>query len=112
MIFCSIIQKSQLEGAHRLDAEYYQPVYLEIDNILTQIGYVTLDQISDLITDGDHGNPEYVEDGIPYINSENINELNIELETSKKISNNYNDSKTFFMLRTCSVARSHLLEPP
>lgn len=26
----SVIQKSQLEGAHRLDAEYYQPEYLEI----------------------------------------------------------------------------------
>jgi len=28
MITFSIIQKSQLEGAHRLDAEYYQPEYL------------------------------------------------------------------------------------
>ena len=27
MITYSIIQKSQLEGAHRLDAEYYQPEY-------------------------------------------------------------------------------------
>lgn len=26
----SIIQKYQLEGAHRLDAEYYQPEYLEL----------------------------------------------------------------------------------
>lgn len=26
----SIIQKSQLEGAHRLDAEYYQPEYLKV----------------------------------------------------------------------------------
>ncbi len=30
MIIYSIIQKSQLEGAHRLDAEYYQPEYLKI----------------------------------------------------------------------------------
>jgi len=27
----SVIQKSQLEGAHRIDAEYYQPEYLELD---------------------------------------------------------------------------------
>lgn len=31
----SIIQKSQLESANRLDAEYYQPEYLRIRNILT-----------------------------------------------------------------------------
>lgn len=30
MITYSIIQKSQLEGVHRLDAEYYQPEYLEL----------------------------------------------------------------------------------
>ena len=30
MITHSIIQKSQLERGHRLDAEYYQPEYLEV----------------------------------------------------------------------------------
>jgi len=30
MITYSIIQKLQLEGALRLDAEYYQPEYLEV----------------------------------------------------------------------------------
>jgi len=34
MITHSIIQKSQLEGTHRIDAEYYQPEYLEITKIL------------------------------------------------------------------------------
>jgi len=32
----SIIQKSQLEGTLRIDAEHYQPVYLEIKEIMTQ----------------------------------------------------------------------------
>ncbi len=32
MINLSIIQKSQLEGANRIDAEYYQPEYLELVN--------------------------------------------------------------------------------
>jgi len=31
MITHSIIQKSKLESAHRLDAEYYQPEYLELE---------------------------------------------------------------------------------
>lgn len=34
MITFSIIQKSQLEGALRIDAEYYQPDYLELDREL------------------------------------------------------------------------------
>lgn len=32
----SIIQKSQLEGAWQLDAEYYQPEYLEMARSLCQ----------------------------------------------------------------------------
>lgn len=31
MVNYSVIQKSQLEGTHRVDAEYYQPEYLELD---------------------------------------------------------------------------------
>ena len=34
MITYSIIKKSELEGAHRLDAEYYQPEYLESERII------------------------------------------------------------------------------
>jgi len=36
MINFSIIQKSRLEGAIRLDAEYYQPEFLEMKNKLTR----------------------------------------------------------------------------
>ena len=32
----SVIQKSQLEGARRLDAEYYQPEYLRIRNLVSR----------------------------------------------------------------------------
>ena len=34
MVTCSIIQKSQLEGMQRLDAEYYQPEYLFVNEVL------------------------------------------------------------------------------
>ncbi|MFA4880012.1 MAG: restriction endonuclease subunit S [Candidatus Doudnabacteria bacterium] len=36
MITYSIIQKSQLECAHRLDAEFFQPEYLELEKRLTK----------------------------------------------------------------------------
>lgn len=44
----SIIQKSQLEGAHRLDAEYYQPEYL---NLVENLNYLGAVPIRDVATD-------------------------------------------------------------
>ena len=43
----SIIKKSQLEGAKRLDAEYYQPEYLEANHLVQSFGAVKL---GDLLT--------------------------------------------------------------
>ncbi|MBI5411892.1 restriction endonuclease subunit S [Candidatus Peregrinibacteria bacterium] len=54
MIICSIILKSQLEGAHRIDAEYYQPEYLVFGKKLKAIGEVSLGKLA-FITDGQHG---------------------------------------------------------
>ena len=54
MVICSIIQKSQLEGATRLDAEYYQPEYLEIEERIKKLKTFVLGEIS-FITDGQHG---------------------------------------------------------
>lgn len=42
MITSSIIQKSKLEGAKRLDAEYYQPEYLSLRENLEKSGSVKL----------------------------------------------------------------------
>ena len=45
MISYSIIQKSQLEGALRLDAEYYQPEYLKIRENIKNIGFFNFGDI-------------------------------------------------------------------
>lgn len=47
----SIINKSQLEGAHRIDAEYYKPEYLEILKRLNTLKTVTLGEFCK-ISDG------------------------------------------------------------
>ena len=39
MITYSIIKKSELEGALRLDAEYYQPEYLNINSKIKNQNY-------------------------------------------------------------------------
>lgn len=58
MITYSIIQKSQLEGAHRLDAEYYQPEYLNVAKIIEKYGYKNLGDLLDVLTDY-HANGSY-----------------------------------------------------
>ena len=46
MVNYSIIQKSQLEGGLRLDAEYYQPEYLELVENLNNLGAVSIRNVA------------------------------------------------------------------
>ncbi|MBT9145152.1 MAG: hypothetical protein DDT42_01022 [candidate division WS2 bacterium] len=46
MVVWSIIQKSQLEGTHRLDAEYYQPEYLEILKNLNRLKATPIKEVA------------------------------------------------------------------
>lgn len=50
MVSFSIIKKSQLEGALRLDAEYYQPEYLKTRSLLLKPGSVLLRDIATITT--------------------------------------------------------------
>jgi len=75
MITYSIIQKSQLEGAKRLDAEYYQPEYLEIQNKLNK--QPTLIDLAKNVICGPFGsailNTNYKKEGIPLLRVNNLN---------------------------------------
>lgn len=76
MISYSIIQKSQLEGAHRLDAEYYQPEYLNNAKTIENFGFDTLQSLSKIdITKGETPlwrGDKYLEKGVPFLRSENL----------------------------------------
>lgn len=76
----SVIQKSQLEGAKRLDAEYYQPEYLAIRKKL--FSSPVLDEISKKITDfGAYSQMnfvEYTESGVRFFRNQDIGESFIE----------------------------------
>lgn len=67
----------------RLDCEYYHPKYKEFYKIFDSSKYVIKD-IGDkdvaYITDGDHSNPIYVENGILYLRAVNITSEGIDLE--------------------------------
>lgn len=54
----SIIQSSEIEGATRLEAEYYQPTYLSLIKSLKRISTVKLDSIA-FVTDGIHASIDY-----------------------------------------------------
>lgn len=50
MVTYSLIQKLQLEGALRLDAEYYQPEYLKVQNLLSKSKPVFLKEVANILT--------------------------------------------------------------
>lgn len=58
MISYSIINKSRLEGALRLDAEYYQSEYLNSAKIIENYGYKNLGDLLEVLTDY-HANGSY-----------------------------------------------------
>lgn len=75
----SIIQKSQLEGSNRLDAEYYQPDYLEINNELANS--VILDDLALKITDfGAYSQMNFVEftdSGVRFLKNQDVEEFSV-----------------------------------
>lgn len=86
MITYSIIQKSQLKGAHRIDAEYYQPEYLEKIRRLKLFPTQQLSEIA-YITDGEHGSPIFDEtSGIKYFSAQHVKDCLIDSSNAKTIS--------------------------
>jgi type I restriction enzyme, S subunit len=75
MAVYSIIHKSQLESAHRVDAEYFQPEYLHIENRLASIRTTKINDISkSVVSFGAYSLCNFIvwqEIGIPYLNVEN-----------------------------------------
>ncbi|HPO68364.1 MAG TPA: restriction endonuclease subunit S [Candidatus Pacearchaeota archaeon] len=86
MITYSIIQKSQLEGALRLDAEYYQPEYLEIAKILQNTPHKNFNEVISNIINGAEIREYVEEDGLPYLRVSDIKEFFIDLSSVVHIS--------------------------
>ena len=86
----SIIKKSQLEGAKRLDAEYYQPEYLELEDKFKKLETKTIKEISkSVVSFGAYSLTSYIEWqelGVPYINVGDIQDGYIDFSNVKYIS--------------------------
>ena len=83
MITFSIIQKSQLEGALRLDAEYYQPEYLDIIKEISKFKIGRLKDVLDDIRYGLYVEPDYQEEGVNFLRALNLVDYGIDGEILK-----------------------------
>ncbi len=79
----SIIKKSELEGAMRLDAEYYQPKYLKVSKQLRECGAIHLGELLSDVRYGIYTEPDYLEQGTDFIRALNLKELAIEGDVLK-----------------------------
>lgn len=90
MIAYSIIQKSQLEAAKRLDAEYYQPEYLDLERKLNGLETKTIDEVSkSVVSFGAYSLTSYIEwqySGVPYVNVGDIHDGYVDFSNVKYIS--------------------------
>lgn len=86
----SIIQKSQLEGAQRIDAEYFQPQYLDLEKNLRTVKTISLGNISKrIINFGAYSLCNFIEwqeNGVPYLNVGDIKDGFIDYSNVKYIS--------------------------
>src|SRR3989338_6192063 len=87
MITYSIIKKSQLEGARRLDAEYYQPEYLGLTKSILRVKSERLDKVAQ-VTGGKRlpVGEIFSEAGVPYLRVMDIYGTFIDLNNIKYIS--------------------------
>jgi len=80
MAVWSEIEASKAFSTSRLDAEFFQPRYVEIEHRLSDAGAVRLEQFLTDIRYGLNVPPDYVDKGLPFIRALNLKEYGIEGE--------------------------------
>jgi restriction endonuclease S subunit len=89
----SIVKKSLTETYERLDPEYYDQKYDELEKLIEIHNMKRLgnEEIASLVTDGDHGNPEYSDEskGIHYIKSKELTSFGIDYGKGEKVTKEY-----------------------
>lgn len=106
MFSFSIIQKSQLEGAKRLDAEYYQPEFLGIIKKLSNLKIVRLGDLLYDIRYGLYIEPDYQKIGVNFIRALNLIDYGIDGEILKIKKNEIPDKKYLLSKGDILIVRS------
>ena len=104
----SVIQKSQLEGAKRLDAEYYQPEYLTLEKIFSQSKTEKVIDLTDFVKKGvfDLSPDNYTESGVPFVRVQNIKKGFLDEENLVFISEQINNKEKKTELRPFDIVLS------
>ena len=78
----SIIQLQEVNDRFdaRIDAEFFQPHYKQIDKLLNKHNNCELKELAYKITDGTHYTPSYVLNGIPFLSAINVKENILDLD--------------------------------
>ena len=84
------IYKSNLENSFTIGAEYYGKRFVNAANCVKKINHKTLQEISDIITDGDHGSSNYQQSGVLYLLSESVHQGYIDILKCRYISEEKN----------------------
>jgi hypothetical protein len=86
-VIYSIIERSALEGANRIDADFYQPHFVENDNFLQSLCNIvpvkTLKDVSDIRGSAFYGSivDDYLVDhGVPFVRVFDIQDLTVSKE--------------------------------
>jgi type I restriction enzyme S subunit len=86
MAVWSILDSDELARRARLDAEYFQPRYLEYEKMLSRLACVTLDDVG-RVTDGIHASPDVVdEDGVRYLSAKSVKDNEFSVGDALQIS--------------------------
>lgn len=81
MAVMSVVKLSELEGEKRIDAEYYRPEYLKLDQTIKKFNSYLLGQIITDFSSGDNlPQIEYKYPGKPYIRTQNVRPILIDKE--------------------------------
>lgn len=84
MAITSVIHLSELENHIRIEAEFYQPKYLEIEKFIKKLRFELLRRVVSKISDGTHFTPNYVERGVKFFSALNVKENYFDYEDKHK----------------------------
>ncbi|MBN1234500.1 MAG: restriction endonuclease subunit S [Methanotrichaceae archaeon] len=80
MAVWSEILKSETCNRNRLDAEFFQPMFLQVEERLKIAKALKLDDLLDDVRYGVNVPPDYVDQGLPFVRALNLKEYGIEGE--------------------------------
>lgn len=91
MAVWSLVPLNKTGPTLRIDPEYYTPELLRYETAVKQYrsGWLALEDMTNLITDGDHLKRNYQEEGVLFLTSEDVGEFSISYESELRIDPKY-----------------------